>query len=261
MPLHPAWHSYTCYGFAEYTSSVSSGFCSYLLDTPSRSYILGNGYRLYNPTMMRFASADGESPFAHGGKNAYCYCGGDPVNRLDGSGRSWSNALVYKRAELIPNRNAISTEQLRALKKIKIAKLSPTFKAKFRATRSTKIDKTDYAEIAPLVEYESIVNATRAYLYMMNDRRFIPKAIGMSRRDYSIAMSARNYVFGPDAATITPDQRSDISRRHIFNLKGFSMRMGRLREARDLVRLELARNQQGLPKLDNARTPAERLPL
>lgn len=48
---------------------------------------LGNGHRVYNPTLMRFHSADDESPFARGGINAYAYCGTDPINHADEDGR------------------------------------------------------------------------------------------------------------------------------------------------------------------------------
>lgn len=48
---------------------------------------LGNGHRIYNPVLMRFHSADDESPFARGGINAYAYCGLDPINHADQDGR------------------------------------------------------------------------------------------------------------------------------------------------------------------------------
>lgn len=49
-------------------------------------YVLGNGYRAYNPILMRFNSPDSWSPFGRGGLNAYVYCLDDPVNRQDPSG-------------------------------------------------------------------------------------------------------------------------------------------------------------------------------
>lgn len=48
---------------------------------------LGNGHRIYNPTLMRFHSPDALSPFDKGGINAYACCGGDPVNRVDPNGQ------------------------------------------------------------------------------------------------------------------------------------------------------------------------------
>ena len=53
-------------------------------------YLLGNGYRAYLPALGRFTLPDGVSPFGRGGLNAYVYCGGDPVNRLDSKGASWA---------------------------------------------------------------------------------------------------------------------------------------------------------------------------
>ncbi|WP_434706426.1 RHS repeat-associated core domain-containing protein [Pseudomonas sp. Z1-12] len=44
-------------------------------------YLLGNGYRAFNPGLMRFNSPDSLSPFGEGGLNAYAYSVGDPVNR------------------------------------------------------------------------------------------------------------------------------------------------------------------------------------
>jgi RHS repeat-associated protein len=49
-------------------------------------YLLGYGYRAYNPSVCRFHSPDSLSPFGDGGLNAYAYCGDDPVNRHDPSG-------------------------------------------------------------------------------------------------------------------------------------------------------------------------------
>ncbi|MEE4856627.1 RHS repeat-associated core domain-containing protein [Pseudomonas alliivorans] len=49
-------------------------------------YLLGNGYRAFNPTLMRFNSPDNLSPFGKGGWNAYAYCAGNPVNRIDPTG-------------------------------------------------------------------------------------------------------------------------------------------------------------------------------
>ncbi len=62
------------------------GFNGEQPDPVTGHYLLGNGYRAYNPALMRFNSPDSMSPFGKGGMNAYAYCVGDPVNRSDPTG-------------------------------------------------------------------------------------------------------------------------------------------------------------------------------
>ncbi|MGP5570349.1 RHS repeat-associated core domain-containing protein, partial [Pseudomonas helleri] len=49
-------------------------------------YLLGQGYREFNPVLMRFNSPDSWSPFGDGGINAYAYCDNDPLNKVDPTG-------------------------------------------------------------------------------------------------------------------------------------------------------------------------------
>lgn len=63
-----------------------TGFNGETLDPVTGNYMLGNGYRGYNPFLMRFMSQDSLSPFSDAGINAYQYCNGDPINRIDPSG-------------------------------------------------------------------------------------------------------------------------------------------------------------------------------
>lgn len=49
-------------------------------------YLLGNGYRAYNPHLRRFHSPDSFSPFGAGGVNPYVYCASDPINFVDPTG-------------------------------------------------------------------------------------------------------------------------------------------------------------------------------
>jgi RHS repeat-associated protein len=71
-----------------------TGFNGEQLDPRTGLYLLGNGYRAYSPTLMRFLSPDNMSPFGAGGLNPYVYCLGDPVNRVDPTGHvSWQSAM------------------------------------------------------------------------------------------------------------------------------------------------------------------------
>ena len=65
-----------------------------LPDPSTGHYLLGNGHRAYNTVLMRFNSPDRLSPFSAGGINAYAYCKGDPVNRVDPSGRMPLDAIL-----------------------------------------------------------------------------------------------------------------------------------------------------------------------
>ena len=76
---------YTPYGL-EATLPSATGFTGQLKAWSLPGYFLGSGYRFFNTVLMRFHSPDSFSPFAAGGINAYMYCGGDPVNRIDPSG-------------------------------------------------------------------------------------------------------------------------------------------------------------------------------
>lgn len=91
---HPV--AYSPYGY----NPFSNGFLSLLQFNGERSdpvtghYLLGNGFRAFNPVLMRFNSPDSLSPFGDGGLNPYAYCLGDPVNRNDPTGHVSPKILV-----------------------------------------------------------------------------------------------------------------------------------------------------------------------
>ncbi|PBQ20123.1 sugar-binding protein [Pseudomonas congelans] len=66
------------------------GFNGEVRDASSGWYLLGRGYRAYNPVLMRFHSPDSLSPFAAGGVNPYTYCLGNPIALRDPTGHDAS---------------------------------------------------------------------------------------------------------------------------------------------------------------------------
>jgi RHS repeat-associated protein len=81
---------YSPYGHHPAESGLTSllGFNGERRDPVTGHYMLGNGYRAFNPVLMRFNSPDSLSPFGGGGLNAYAYCQGDPVNFEDPTGHA-----------------------------------------------------------------------------------------------------------------------------------------------------------------------------
>jgi RHS repeat-associated protein len=80
--------AYTPYGHRHPKNGLLSllGFNGEQPDPVTSHYLLGNGYRAFNPVLMRFNSPDSLSPFDEGGLNAYTYVLGNPVGRVDPTG-------------------------------------------------------------------------------------------------------------------------------------------------------------------------------
>ncbi|OWO79597.1 hypothetical protein B5C26_20745 [Photorhabdus luminescens] len=86
---------YSAYGaIAQESNNDLPGFNGERRDPISGTTHLGNGYRAYNPTLMRFNSPDSFSPFGAGGLNPYAYCDGDPINNSDPSGHMSTQAGI-----------------------------------------------------------------------------------------------------------------------------------------------------------------------
>ncbi|KAL4931745.1 uncharacterized protein BDV17DRAFT_301425 [Aspergillus undulatus] len=84
-PDNIQYQSYTPYGLGA-ESGPDIAFNGQWRDPVTGWYHLGNGYRVYNPTLQRYHSPDPWSPFTSGEANPYLYCLSDPINRLDPSG-------------------------------------------------------------------------------------------------------------------------------------------------------------------------------
>ncbi|EPM52775.1 RHS repeat-associated core domain-containing protein [Pseudomonas syringae pv. actinidiae] len=95
--------AYTPYGHRQPSTGPMNlpGFTGERVDPVTGHYLLGNGYRAFNPMLMRFNSPDSLSPFGEGGLNAYAYCAGDPVNRVDPSGHMLKSFLAVLKKQVV----------------------------------------------------------------------------------------------------------------------------------------------------------------
>ncbi len=89
--------AYSPYGAMNAALAPGLAFCGQYRDPLTGNYPLGTGHRFYSPTLMRFLSPDSLSPFGRGGINVYAYCGGEPVNRHDPTGRFFETAALTLR--------------------------------------------------------------------------------------------------------------------------------------------------------------------
>lgn len=88
-------HCYTPFGALRPAGVCSqSAFTGQRREPTAWLYLLGGGYRGYQATLGRFAQPDRHSPFGEGGRNTYAYCAGDPMNRVDTTGRAFTPLVL-----------------------------------------------------------------------------------------------------------------------------------------------------------------------
>ena len=93
-------HTYSPYGHRPVANGLLSvlGFNGERPDSFTEHYLLGQGYRAFNPLLMRFNSPDTLSPFGEGGINTYAYCSADPINKRDPNGHIGVGWRIVKNA-------------------------------------------------------------------------------------------------------------------------------------------------------------------
>lgn len=125
--------SYTPYGFRSLISTLP-GFTGAVMDPITGWYFFGNGYRVYNPVLMRFHTPDDLSPFGRGGINPYTYCDGDPVNSIDPSGHMSLENIGYLIISLLTLAAMLFATGI-------FAKIGAIFKGKAIALKAVKAAK------------------------------------------------------------------------------------------------------------------------
>lgn len=122
--LLPHNNAYLPYGHRPFEQGLLSllGFNGEPPDRVTGHYHLGNGYRQYNPVLMRFNGPDKLSPFGKGGVNAYAYCGNDPINWSDPNGSfRWFFGIGKK--SISPTKAANLVDEMLSLKNKRTVKI------------------------------------------------------------------------------------------------------------------------------------------
>ncbi|MCF1487479.1 RHS repeat-associated core domain-containing protein [Pseudomonas sp. AA27] len=172
------------------------GFNGVIRELLTGCYLLGNGHRAFSPTLMRFHSPDGLSPFAAGGINAYGYCGGDPVNHVDPDGRMIKSTAEKRLKEIINNTPSHEMETLSKELKFDLATLQNT----------TRMNALKQASNIPTIDQIKKDGTT-----------FDPSPLGITEKNYilleQVAISAKNFSAAHLKLTSSPssDSQSDYA--------------------------------------------------
>ena len=148
--------SYTPYGTRHPVLELP-GFNGEQPDPVTGHYLLGNGYRAFNPVLMRFNSPDSLSPFGEGGINAYAYCEGDPVNRVDPTGHMFGFPSFRLRQGVQPPRLRITSNEV---VRLQVRPLTP---AQYHLVRDIDL----FIQQRPIVKtlaYRSFIAVPKAHI-------------------------------------------------------------------------------------------------
>lgn len=147
--------AYLAYGEQSAQQRVETrlGFNGQLREANIGWYLLGNGYRAYNPRLMRFHSPDSLSPFGKGGLNAYMYCGGEPVMNSDPTGHIRIKLPLPVRS--LPQRASVIVENPNS------SKLIPKAAAEISSVKPNTKNPVA-VPVAALDQPSSIINNTNA---------------------------------------------------------------------------------------------------
>jgi len=173
--------TYSPYGHHAPTNGLLSllEFNGERADPVTRHYLLGNGYRAFNPVLMRFNSPDSWSPFGDGGVNAYGYSVAPP-NFTDPSGHFLISLIkniwsLFNKLDL-----ALRGAHFKPIRNLRVLREQLTF---FEDTYkgATRANLAVHGKQAVPTQYYAVVNGrmqTPSELYK------IAKAEGVKLKEY-----------------------------------------------------------------------------
>ncbi|UVL76254.1 RHS repeat-associated core domain-containing protein [Pseudomonas putida] len=246
--------SYGVYGVHEESAELASviGFSGYYFDALSTHYLLGNGYRSYSPSMMRFLSPDSLSPFSRGGLNAYGYCAGDPLNRVDPDGRFWESALTLKRVKIKVKDSSSGVRRFMkartglARPDIQIADFTAAFKDTFDATPSRKLNFDEMTRVGgipkvkPMVLYRSMKNAKRAYMALAVNEMDIDSRGMFPQHESQVTRMLERLRDARDFSISFQEHDRGFQRAHAKNMTEIDGWLEGMRKERDASAIQLA---------------------
>lgn len=205
--------SYAPYGgfSAIFTKTPILGFNAQLREHTGH-YMLGNGYRVFSPQLMRFISADNLSPFGGGGINSYMYCSGDPINNIDPSGHIIKRPLENLLGPIGFNGGklyeSIMENGERRLDPNKPANLG----TKDKAAISKGIDESN----ALIAKFEKYNASEQAKQYVANEKKLEAAQKTMASGTGSDKGEKAHYKQASDDATMARSQMKFLRKQHNF---------------------------------------------
>ncbi|MBH2037547.1 MAG: RHS repeat-associated core domain-containing protein [Pseudomonadales bacterium] len=178
--------AYTPYGHRSPENGLLSllGFNGEPPDALTGHYHLGNGYRQFNPVLMRFNSPDSWSPFGEGGVNAYAYCALDPVNKRDLTGHAPTFIRYILKKLGYKNRPSIMEERIATTQKNSLENVNNVYATNEQPTEKQmtlrQLENTRQLDYEKLINNpEKVTGRTRTYTKLNSGKRIL------TRRFYS----------------------------------------------------------------------------
>ena len=213
--------AYNAYGHRPVENGLISllGFNGERADPVTGHYLLGNGYRAFNPVLMRFNSPDSWSPFGRGGINSYGYCLGDPINRYDEGGhfslfRMLGNFLSASRHNAVKLFNTVfKGSKPKLFKNLKPQDMKPEFQNYEKLININPLQRIAATTISTAQDLELLSKHSYSGSFIFTDRRQL--VVG----DYA-NHSALSEFAGTDRVISAGELRASHNRFIIENASG-----------------------------------------